>query len=260
MNVGRALLAAALHITITVVVTTVVVLLIAGVREIPLGTAFETASARALYPRPRLVVGVLSAFFAGWWGAKGLSERRLEQGLLIGILVGLFATVLAFIDHEIPARTVAIMLQTAAAVVGSGMTVLAPPIRRAIVAAGAQIIVTTILFMIISLLAVAWMDETRGEFSASEVGTFEGVLPWLSLLLRTTTAFLAGWWGARGLGSEAAKQGLLIGVLIVGLSIVWITILGGVADAWSVLYMIPTVAATIAGSAVAGLRSHSGPV
>lgn len=260
VNVRRAFLATALHLTITAVVTAMVVSLIAMVREVPLGTAFETASARALYPRPRLVVGVLSAFVAGWWGASGLSRRRFEQGILIGILIGVAALLLTLADHELRGRTVGISFQIAAAVAGAAFTALSPPIRRAFIAAAAQVMATIILFMSLSLIAVASLSGTPGQPGRHEVEVYQTLLPRLSLLLQTTMAFVAGWWGARRLTSDPIKQGVLIGVLIVGLSVLWLIILGGAADLGVIVFMLPAAAAAIAGAAFARSRDRRVPV
>lgn len=116
-------------------------------------------------------------------------------------------------------------------------------------------VATIALWLILSLLAVAWLAERGGRLSDADFALYRANAPWMSVLLRTSTAFLAGWWAARGGVAGTIKYGLLIGALIAVSSWTFTLVLARPLDLSSVLFASPVVVGAIAGVAFA--RSHS---
>ena len=258
MNVGRAFLAAGLQLVIAGVITTNVVPFSANLFEIPAQVPTGETIRTTVLPTSRILIGVIAAFIAGWWGASGLGKQWIGQGLLTGAVVAVFGVALATASGGMSPRTSAVLLDAAAAVAGAGLASMHVRIRRAFVAAGVQVVATVAITFV--LLMVFSVTAVQGEVSESDAALVETYLPWTRLLVALGTAFLAGWWGAREVDREAAvAQGLLIGGLTVIFTGLFIIVLSRRLDPLVVLFTSPYIAAAIAGSLFARTRNRAQP-
>lgn len=267
MNIGRASLAALLWVTIVALFTTNAVLAL-----IPALTAAFDASDRTgipegmpetiqtmIIPMSRILIGMIVAFIAGWWGTSGLPRWR-QQGLLIGAFVAVLGLVLAAAGDGITTRSIAVLLDSAGAFAGAALASAAVGIRRAFTAASIHFFVATIGTLIASFLFLYRLRGPGGELGEAEFAVFASYQPWMFLLVSATMAFLTAWWGTRGLGAAAVRHGLLIGVLAVGFFCTFLIILGSVPDWLSLLILFPiVVGSAMAGAVFARSRNHAQP-
>lgn len=268
MSVNRALLAALLHVAIVAVLTTNALFALGPALSTAVGAASGTSATEGvpvaiqtgIPPTSRILIGMIVAFIAGWWGTSGLTKRWPQQGLLIGVLIAIMSLALAAATDGLGTRSGWVVLDAVGAFIGAAFATSAAGIRRAFAAASIQFFVTIIVTLILAYLILAWLRDPGGEFSEADVATFRSYQPWLLLLVSATTAFLAAWWGTRGVSATAVRHGLLIGILAVGFFCTWIVILGGYPDWLFLLLIPPVVGAAIAGAVFARSRDAAQPV
>ena len=255
MNVSRALLAALLYGIIVGIITTN--FLLTSFAALDPSEAGTNASAirTTIIPTSRMLVAVIAAFIAGWWGTSGLKARWRQQGLLIGTFVVLVGLALAAVSDGISTWTGALLLDAAAALGGAAIAHAALRIRRAVLAAAAQVLARFVLVFVMFAAFGISVTAARGEIGESDAALFQQYLPWAALAVGLSTAFLAGWWGTRGVRDDAVRQGLLIGTLIFAFSLLSIAVLGGKPAAESVVLNSLDVGAAILGALVARRRA-----
>ena len=258
MNVRRALLAALLYGIIVGVLTTNVVPALLTALDVS-NPGSSVAIGTTIIPTSRMLITIIAAFIAGWWGASGLASRSVRQGLLIGAFVVLVGLGLAAAGDGITAWTGTLLLDAAAAVGGAVVAGTALRIRRAVVAAALQVI-ARFAFVFVALIVFGFsVTDARGKVSESEAALFQRYMPWLALVAGIGTAFLAGWWGTRGLRDDAVRQGLLIGTLIFAFSLLSIAVLGGEPNPESVVLNSLEIGAAILGAMFAQRRTGAQP-
>lgn len=248
MNIGRALLAAALHILVVLVVTTNFLPFVASALDVTNHDASPEAIRATIVPMSSVLIGLVVAFIAGWWGFSGAKQRWLPQGLLIGALIALFWTVLALGYGRLEALSPFTVAYVPGALLGAAVASRGNALRRAFLAAGIHGITSVAIWTIISLLALAWLAEAGGGLSDSDVARYQANALWVGVVLRTSVAFLAGWWGARGVLDNPIKQGVTIGLLILGLTWLWTLVLARPISLVDVLLLSPEIAAATAGA------------
>lgn len=136
MNVGRALLAAALHILIVMIVTTNFLPVVAPALDVTNRDAVPEAIRTTIVPASSILIGIIVAFIAGWWGSSGVKERWLPQGLLIGTLVALFWAALAVGNERLETLSPLTVAYVPGAILGAAVASRGNAIRRAFLAAG----------------------------------------------------------------------------------------------------------------------------
>ena len=255
MNVSRALLAALLYAIIVGIITTN--FLPVAFTALQVWNAGSDASAirTTIIPTSRMLIAVIAAFIAGWWGASGLTARWRQQGLLIGACVVLVGLALAAVSDGISAWTSTLLLDAAAAFGGAAIAHAALRIRRAVVAAAMQVLARFVfVFVMLAVFGVS-VTAARGKIGESNAALFQHYLPWIALAVGLGAAFLAGWWGTHGLRDDAVRQGLLIGTLIFTFSLLSIAVLGGEPAAESVVLNSLDIGAAILGAMFAQRRT-----
>ena len=259
MNVSRALLAALLYGVIVGVITTNFLPVSFAAFDVANAGADANAIRTTLIPTSRMLIAVIAAFIAGWWGAGGLTTRWRQHGLLIGALVVLVGLALAAASDGITAWTGTLLLDAAAALAGAATAHAAVRIRRAVIAAAVQVLARfVLLFVMLAAFGIS-VTAARGEIGEADAELFQRYLPWGALAVGLSTAFLAGWWGTRGLRADAVRQGLLIGTLIFAFSLLSIAALGGEPAAESVVLNSLDIGAAILGAMFAQRRAGIQP-
>jgi hypothetical protein len=255
MNVGRAGLAALLYGIIVGVIATN--LLPASFTAFYVSDAGSNANAirTTIIPASRMLIAMIAAFTAGWWGTSKQTSGWLQQGLLIGAFVGAVGLALAAGSEGITPWTGTLLLDAAAAVGGAAVACATLRIRRAVLAAAMQVIARVLLLIVVFALFGASVTATGGGLA--ETAVFESFVPQLGLALGIGTAFLAGWWGARGLRDDAVRQGLLIGTLIFAFSLLSMVVLGGEPPPESVVLNSLDIVAAILGAMFAQRRTRA---
>ena len=122
MNIRRAMASTLMQVVITLVVTTILVTIYIAVLSVQNQGALPDAwlvGERAGRPIG-MAVGVIAAFLAGWWGARGIADRTIGLGVLIGAMVGTLSLVMDAITGNLGVLTAVIVtLEIAAAVAGA---------------------------------------------------------------------------------------------------------------------------------------------
>lgn len=124
MNIRRAVLAAAVQIAATILVTVVIVSVYVSILAARDSVSLPESELEAIGERvgqwTALIVGVVTAFAAGWWGARGLGDNAVKQGFAIGALIAVFGLVIDVTGGDIGAMTAAsVLLNFGAAVAGA---------------------------------------------------------------------------------------------------------------------------------------------
>lgn len=110
---------------------------------------------------------------------------------------------------------------------------------------------------ILSLLALAWLSEAGGDISEYDVARYQANALWVSVVVRTSIAFLVGWWGTRGVTENPIKQGAAIGILMLASTWLWTLLLARPINLVDVLLLTPDIAAATAGAVFAWSSKHS---
>src|SRR5688572_5210929 len=123
MNIGRASLAALLWVTIVAVFTTNALLALGPALSTAVGASATeggpAAIQTAIMPTSRILIGMIVALMAGWWGTSGLTKRWPQQGLLIGALIAAFGLALAAATDGVSTRSGVVLLDGAGAFIGA---------------------------------------------------------------------------------------------------------------------------------------------
>lgn len=124
MNIRRAVIAAAVQIVATILVTVIIVTAYVSLLAARDSVSVPESELEAIGERvgqwTALIVGVVTAFFAGWWGARGLGDSAVKQGLVVGALIAIFGLIVDVTGGDIGAMTAgSVLLNFGAAVAGA---------------------------------------------------------------------------------------------------------------------------------------------